>query len=184
MIRSFILVAGALLAGEASAQSLIEPDAPERKIAGCYAADVVDSMTLFELPLSMGPDTVYLSLNADHYGSVIAKVQKSPADTIGEEISWREAGWRLVVRPDPYGGFHSFAHWWMTRDGEINVLGGTNAKSYRLRVRSIAPDTLRGELRRIENQVELATHAVELRRVSCPPNPFWSLLLPRRPVNR
>jgi hypothetical protein len=94
----------------------IEPDAPERGVAGCYAIDPPvppRSGELAALPqpgaLVLVPDTVRLTLSADHFGGV----------WVG--LPWREAGWKLRLQPDPWPGLHSFATWRLRRDGTITL---------------------------------------------------------------
>ena len=111
-----LLFAVAITACTTSHQSsFIEADAPERAVAGCYAVflNQPDHEALTDaLPDSQPaffPDTIQLTLNADHYGFVIA------------DAPWRSSGWRLLVRPDPSVAEHRFAHWRLDQRGHLAI---------------------------------------------------------------
>lgn len=164
----------------AAQASFIEADAPERRISGCYAVVTTGPLTLFELPATTGPDTIFLSLSADHYGTLISPPPRTSSDTSEADVDWRKSGWLLPVRPDPHGGLHSFAFWGMSEEGAVTITGGRNPKSYRITVNPAGDSRLVGELARIENSVEMSSTAVSLDRVSCPPNPYWNLQVRRK----
>lgn len=177
MIVALIIAGSSQLAAEAHAQGpLIELDAPERKIEGCYAVETTDGSTLFGFEPLLGPDTISLTLDADHGGTITTGVMRPGSDTI-IPVPWRKAGWMLRVRPDPLGGIHSFPHWRMDEQN-ISVIGG-DGDSFVITASPHGDAAWEGTMHRVLKGASGPPSHVRLIKTSCPSAEYFTSIVQR-----
>jgi hypothetical protein len=155
----------------------IEPNAPERVVSGCYRVDpgLPDRLmrTNFspDSQLVLLPDTIELTLQADHAG------------TIFNADSWRSAGWMLRVRPDPWLGLHIFAHWQLDERRNLSVswpIGPGTDRDFGSGVYQrlfAAPNEMgfTGVATRHQGVVTIDSASVTLERVECPDASYFDI---------
>ena len=162
---AFPVLAAVVVAGDVAAQDpVIEQDAPERGIAGCYAVRTFDGLSLFGFDDGTDADTISLTLVPDHAGVVLAGTQIS-ADSI-TSVPWRESGWKLKVQPSPFGGLHSFAQWSLIA-GQL-VITGSRGHPYRITASFVSDGSWQGTLIRIRAGVRQPLSSVTLTSSKCP----------------
>jgi hypothetical protein len=165
--------------GTLAAQAVqVESNASERLVAGCYA--VATALPVREVSLCPGetpqafvvPDTVELTLHLDHVGVVYS----GP--------TWREQGWFLRVRPDPWIGFHNGASWRLAGPAQsLSVqwpLGAELRGEQRLGWSQTITaewigDEFVGTVVRRRGSETIDSNAARLQKVTCPPEYYFAL---------
>ena len=162
----------------AQAAATVESNAPERIVAGCYA--VSSNLSARAVVLRPGetphvyavPDTVNLTLHLDHVGVVYSG------------RTWREQGWFLRVRPDPWIGFHTGAYWQLADSArrlkvvwplETEVLGDQRLGWSQTILATQVGDEFVGTVVRRRETGTLDSSAVALRKVTCPREKYFDV---------
>lgn len=157
--------------------SVIEADAPERTVAGCYAVSppvpprpIAVHAPADYRPHAIVPDTLRLALSADHYGGIWA------------ERPWRSAGWLLKLLPDPWPGLHSFAHWRLDTDTALILewnIGYGPGPDYSATVKQLLVakpadgGKYVGSVMRQVGAVTLDSIPISLTRIGCPDESYF-----------